>query len=193
VDLESWRVAPGTFLAAWPDLPDPNFTRAVLMICQHGARGAHGLVINRPTGLCVDQLLPDHKLLGALRTPVYLGGPVDHTRLQFLHCVPERIPGGLPISGDLHLGGSLEALAGYLTDLDLPRGQDPAQLRFFLGYSGWGESQLEQELMRSSWLPAALNLPLLFRAQGEDDWRRVIASIEGVSDALPATEDSAPN
>lgn len=184
MDLEAWRVAPGTLLAAWPDLADPNFNRAVLLICQHGARGAHGLVLNRPTGIFVDQLLPDHDLLGKLKTPVYLGGPVDHTRLQFLHRVPERIPGGLKLVEDLHLGGDLEALAEFLGELDLPRGQDPEALRFFLGYSGWGPGQLEQELVRGSWLPAPPDLGLVFRAQDEQDWRQVVASVSG-HDSLP--------
>jgi putative transcriptional regulator len=193
VELEHWRVSPGTFLAAWPDLEDPNFSRSIVILCQHGPRGALGFVINRPTGLTIDRLLPDHPLLSKLGTPIYLGGPVDHTRLQFLHRAPAAIPGGQEIAEGLFLGGELEALAAYLRGQQRPRGVDVDGLRLFLGYSGWGAGQLEAELVHGSWVPAPLDAPLVFSAQGEDDWRRVVAS-SGAGDAwLGLAPGSGPN
>jgi len=172
------RVEPGTLLAAHPDLLDPNFMHSVILICQHSDQGAYGVVTNRPTQLSVGQLLPDHPTLGRSSFPVYLGGPVDHTTLQFLHVVPEAIPGGLSIDGRLWLGGELDALGEYLGSLPESGAGTPAsKVRLFLGYSGWGAGQLEGELKSGSWLPAPPALEAIFDARGESSWRRVVRSI----------------
>src|SRR5262249_16273675 len=93
---------------------DPNFMHSVVLICQHSEQGAYGVVTNRAKKLAVKNLLPNHALLGQSEFPVFLGGPVDHQSLQFLHLVPESIPGGLSIDGKLWLGGDLDALGEYL-------------------------------------------------------------------------------
>lgn len=169
-------IEPGTVLAAMPDLLDPNFMHAVLVICQHSPEGAYGLITNRATEFKVRDLLPEHTLLGTSDFPVHLGGPVDHSTLQFLHVVPERVPGGLCLDGKLWLGGELEALGRFLVE-------DPAQartgVRLFLGYSGWGAGQLEGELRTGSWLPTLSGLDAVFGPADEAAWRRVVRSIGG--------------
>ncbi|MFT5288905.1 MAG: putative transcriptional regulator [Planctomycetota bacterium] len=166
-------VAPGTFLAAWPDLQDPNFMHGVLFMCQHSPEGAYGLVVNRRTELTMGELMPEHPLLGELDFPVYLGGPVDHGSMQFLHRVPSLVTGGVPLTDTIFLGGELESLAQYLaTSPEEARDN----VRIFLGYSGWGAGQLEGELATGSWLPAPANNNAVFGAAGEDLWRQVIRS-----------------
>ena len=172
---EELRVVPGTLLAAWPDLVDPNFMHAVVLMCQHTEAGAYGLVVNRPTPLTTAELLSEHPDLGSCAFPVYLGGPVDHKSMQFVHTVPQTIPGGLSLDGRLWLGGDLDHLGRYLAD-------DPAAaestVRVFLGYAGWGAGQLEQELAGGSWLPAPLSIDAIFgRADQETVWREVVRSI----------------
>lgn len=168
------RVEAGTLLAAYPDMLDPNFMHSVVLICQHDGQGAHGVVVNRRTDLTAAELFPDHHTLGGSEFPVHLGGPVEQTSLQFVHVVPERIPGGVSIDGRLWLGGELDALGEHLV------GQ-PAQalreVRLFLGYSGWGRGQLEGELGTGSWLPAPPSLEAVFGEGGETVWRRVVRSI----------------
>jgi putative transcriptional regulator len=137
------RVEAGTLLAAFPDMLDPNFMHSVVLICQHSEQGAYGVVTNRATKLAVKTLLPDHALLGKSEFPVFLGGPVDHTTLQFLHLVPEDVPGGLSIDGKLWLGGDLDALGEYLAKH--PR-IARRKVRMFLGYAGWSAGQLDTEL-----------------------------------------------
>ncbi len=153
--MEPLRTAPGSLIAAAPDLLDPNFMHSVVLICQHSDQGAYGVVTNRPTRFKVKDLLPDHASLGQSKFPVFLGGPVDHTTLQFLHVVPEAIPGGLSIDGKLWLGGELDALGEYL--VKNPR-VAARKLRLFLGYSGWSAGQLDIELGTGSWLPAPPSL-----------------------------------
>ena len=167
-------VGPGTLLAAWPDLMDPNFMHSVVVICQHSAEGAYGVVVNRGTELQVHDLLPDHPVLGDLDYPVFLGGPVDHSTVQFLHTVPDAIPGGFCLDGTLWLGGELEAAARFLA---ADRARALTSVRIFLGYSGWGAGQLEAELASGSWLPAPSSLEAIFGEAGEGTWRRVVRSL----------------
>lgn len=175
------HVESGTLLAAWPDLMDPNFMHSVVVVCQHSSEGAYGLVTNRKTELKVLDLLPDHAVLGSCALPVHLGGPVEQQTLQFLHSVPKEIPGGLCIDGQLWLGGELEAL-GRFAAKDFERAT--RSVRLFVGYSGWGAGQLEEELDRGSWLPAPPSPAFIFEGDGEATWRQVVRSIEGVGDEL---------
>ena len=168
-------VESGTLLAAWPDLMDPNFMHSVVAMCQHTEDGAYGIVVNRSTELTVRDLLTDHPVLGTLDFPVYLGGPVDHSTLQFLHRVPDDVPGGMYLDGELWLGGEIEAAARFLQKNE--RELVDRSLRFFLGYSGWGAGQLEAELAAGSWLPAPASLEVVFGEPGEVTWRRVVRSI----------------
>ena len=175
------RVEAGTLLAAFPDMLDPNFMHSVVLICQHSDQGAYGVVTNRATKFAVKELLPDHPLLGQSKFPVFLGGPVDHTTLQFLHLVPDRIPGGLSIDGKLWLGGDLDALGEYLAKHPrIARGK----VRMFLGYAGWSAGQLDTELGTGSWLPAPPAMDAIFGEPGEATWRRVVRSIGREGSAL---------
>ncbi len=165
-------LAPGTLLAAWPGMDDPNFGRSLVLICQHDARGAYGLVLNRPEGHELAELVDAGHPLGGLRSPVYIGGPVDLGRLQFLHALPERLPGGLRVGTSLWLGGRLECLVDLLAAH--PRSDLP--VRLFLGYSGWGAGQLEEELAGCSWIPLGSDDPRVFRGDGEGAWSEALAA-----------------
>jgi putative transcriptional regulator len=168
------RVEAGTLLAAWPDMLDPNFMHTVVLVCQHSEQGAYGLVTNRSTKFKVKDLLPDHPTLGGSSFPVHLGGPVDHTTLQFVHVVPDSIPGGVSLDGRLWLGGDLDSLGSYVATSGK---KALRKLRLFLGYSGWGAGQLEAELGTGSWLPAPPALDAIFGAPGEPTWRAVVRSV----------------
>lgn len=168
------HVQAGMLLAAWPNLMDPNFMHSVILICQHSPEGAYGLVTNQLTEYTVSNLMPEHEVLGNLEFPVHLGGPVDHASMQFLHTVPDEIPGGMCLDGSIWLGGTLDAMGTYIA-----RHPEEAalNLRVFLGYSGWGAGQLDQELGGGSWVPAPPSGEAVFGAPGEATWRKVIHSI----------------
>ena len=171
---EALRAEAGSLLAAWPDMLDPNFMHSVVVVCQHSTSGAYGLVTNRRTDLVVRDLFSEHPLLGQSDFPVHLGGPVDHSTLQFLHTVPDEIPGGVPLDDGLWLGGELESLGRFLaTDAD----RASAGLRIFLGYSGWGAGQLDAELNAGAWVLAPPSNQGVFGPDGEPTWRRVVRSI----------------
>jgi putative transcriptional regulator len=168
------RSSPGSLLAAAPDLLDPNFMHSVVLMVTHESQGAMGLLINRPAGVTVDVLLPDHPLLSQQRFPVHQGGPVGHDTLQFVHRVPKKIPGGIELSSGLYLGGELDALAQYLAGR--PK-ESRRNVKLLVGYAGWGEEQLESELAGGSWLPVRARAAWIFDPDPELLWRKVVRSL----------------
>lgn len=179
----SLRLEAGDLLAAHPVLEDPNFARSVLLVCEHSASGAFGLVLNRPTDATVDQLLPEHPVLGGLEFPVLLGGPVDHSRLHFLHAVPGRIRGGSELRPGLWIGGDVDELGRYL--LEQRRAGEGIDVRLFIGYAGWEEGQLDAELESGSWIPAIGRDEWIYGAPEQDVWQAVVSAAFDASDDVP--------
>jgi putative transcriptional regulator len=143
------------------------FQRTVVLICQHDAEGAFGLVLNRTTGSNVGEMivadLPD-TLKGC---PLYLGGPVQPSALSFLHSdsfIPEA-----NVLPNLSLGHSLDTL------IEMGEAFSPTRkLKLFAGYAGWSPGQLEDELKRDAWLTHPASLDLVFEALPEQLWRTIL-------------------
>ena len=147
-----WKVAavetlaPG-FLIAMPQLGDPNFHRTVVFVFQHGTQGALGLVLNRPApspSASWRTVSPSRWRPGSLPRRFFVGGPVEPQRGFVLHDrtgVDEK----QPLADGLFLTETLDALEALLAD-------SAGNLRFYLGYTGWGPGQLEKELAAGAWL-----------------------------------------
>ncbi len=179
-------VAPGTLLLSVPQMLDPHFMHTVVLMVEHSADGAYGLVVNRDIGVTVKALFPDHARLSNSDFPVYSGGPVGSDQLTFLHCLAGDIPGGHEVAPGLYLGGDPEAMARVLaSSADVSH-----ELRLIIGYSGWGEGQLEGELSVGSWVPAPYDPALVFEpAVQEAAWRQALRGLgkegEGLSHLPP--------
>mgnify|MGYP001189968805 CR=1 FL=1 len=169
-----WSVAPGTFLAAGPDLADPNFLHAVVLMCRHTDEGAYGLVINRPSELVAREVLQGHVELAKSAARMFVGGPVSLESLQVLHRAPARIQGGEELADGLWIGGDLDDIARYLLEAPADAERD---VRLFMGYSGWGPGQLEFELAALSWLPAPGSLGSVFSLDPKGVWRDVVRGL----------------
>ena len=157
------------FLIAMPGLQDATFARSVVYVCEHSERGALGLVINKPSDINL-KLLFDKVELPLLRedlvnTPVFHGGPVQTERGFVLHeptfaladkpkepvyASTMAIPGGLEMTTSKDV---LEALS---------TGAGPRKLLVSLGYSAWGQGQLESELGENSWLTVDADSAVIF-------------------------------
>lgn len=130
----------GSLLVAHPNLLDPNFRRSVLYVSAHDPEdGALGIIINRPLDRQVADLVSDSPPGGLGGVPVFLGGPVGNNQLMF--AALEWQQGHLNLN---HNVGLLEA-GERLTS-------DPASIRAFVGYAGWGAGQLEAEMQQQSWV-----------------------------------------
>ena len=182
-------VTPGAFLAAAPNLLDPNFMHTVVLLVQHDEDGAFGLVVNRPTDATLGDLLPEHEELSGATAKVHGGGPVGLDTLQVLHQAPKALGGGVPIGGGLFLGADLDDLAAHLATGSRP----PRDVRFVVGYAGWGAGQLDEELRSGSWVPRPLDPSLVFSDEASEAvWRRALRGL-GESGAGLASQPPDPS
>jgi len=159
----------GKLLIAEPMLGDPNFDRTVVFMIEHSEDGALGVVLNRPTDLEVGAVLHEWADLAAEPPVLYMGGPVEQNGVLALgrrRVDAPELPGWSPVLGDvgtidLHLGP--DGVAGGL-----------AGIRFFAGYSGWGEGQLEGELAEAAWLVVPATADDVFAPRPDVMWRQVL-------------------
>jgi Putative transcriptional regulator len=153
------------------------FQRTVVLICQHDAEGAFGLVLNRTTGSKVGEMivadLPD-----TLREcPLFLGGPVQPTALSFLHS-DNFIPDA-NVLPNLSLGHSLDTLVDIGESFSTEK-----KIRMFAGYAGWSGGQLEEEMKRKAWLTYPASLELVFETPPEALWKVVLTRKGGWKNKL---------
>jgi putative transcriptional regulator len=161
--------ATGKLLIAEPFLADPNFSRTVILLCEHGESGTVGFILNRSTELTLGDLLPE------LYTPsltIYQGGPVQMDTLHMVHRIPLSL-GGNRIADDIYWGGSYEALQEVVEN----SAYSPDDMRLYVGYSGWSEGQLEKEMEEGSWLVTDATPHLLFDTKPEDIWKEAIRQL----------------
>ena len=143
------------------------FQRTVVLICQHDAEGAFGLVLNRTTGSNVGEMIVADLPQTLKGFPLYLGGPVQPSALSFLHSdafMPEA-----NVMPNLSLGHSLDAL------IEMGEGfASGRKLKMFAGYAGWSPGQLEDEMKRDAWLTHPASLELIFEAPPEQLWKNIL-------------------
>jgi putative transcriptional regulator len=163
---------PGILLIADPFLKDPNFLRTVVFLCEHKEEGSFGFVLNRQYEYTLDELIPD---LEGYKFPVHYGGPVQVDTMHFLHQYPEEIPGGEEVLKGVYWGGDFEAVIGLLKKKEL----DKEKIRFFIGYSGWGIGQLQEEMTEKTWLTVKANRKLVFHSNPAEVWKDSIKHLGG--------------
>ena len=143
------------------------FQRTVVLICQHDAEGAFGLVLNRATGTNAgDAIVAD--LPDTIKTcPLYVGGPVQPSALSFL--VSDTFISDANVMPNLSLGHSLDSL------VEIGGSFSPTQrIKLFAGYSGWSPGQLEDEMRRQAWLTHPASLELVFDTHPDQLWRLIL-------------------
>jgi putative transcriptional regulator len=165
-----------TLLLAMPQLRDPNFTRSVVLLCEHGEQGALGFVVNRPTDIrAADSVALDPPLNGDSGLKLWTGGPVEPQRGFLLLGDDPGVDDSECISTGFHLTASVEVLRRLLEDA--PDELARRRCRLLLGYAGWGPGQLDSELTASAWLTAPPDPGLVFDAPPAEMWERAIRSL----------------
>jgi putative transcriptional regulator len=147
------------FLIAMPGLSDPMFARSLTYICEHNENGAMGIVVNRPLDICWRDVFEQLDLEDNINSdkPVLAGGPVHTDRGFILHpASSHQWLSSLAINEDISLTTSMDIISA------LAKGQGPAKSLMALGYAGWGEGQLEDELARNFWLTLQADMRILF-------------------------------
>ncbi len=164
---EKMKSLKGQLLLDSGELQGSFFQRTVLLICEHNAEGAFGLILNRTSdnkiGDAIVADLPDP----LKESQLFLGGPVQPTALSYLHS-DNHIPDA-SVLPNLSLGHSLDALVEIGASLSAAR-----KLKLFAGYAGWSAGQLEGEMKRKSWLTYPASLELIFDTPPEQLWPLVL-------------------
>jgi putative transcriptional regulator len=155
------------------------FQRTVLLICQHDAEGAFGLVLNRASGNKAGEMIVADLPDVLKEQPLFVGGPVQPSALSFLHSdafLPEAT-----VLPNLSMGHSLDSL------VEIGESFSPTKkLKLFAGYAGWSPGQLESEMKRKAWLTHPASLELIFDTPPEKLWQTVLQSKGGWQNRLLA-------
>ena len=122
-----------------------------------------GFILNRPLEFTIQDLLPEINS----QFKIYEGGPVEQDNLYFVHRVPDLIPDSIAVSNGIYWGGNFSSLKKLLQNNIL----DATEIRFFLGYSGWGEQQLLEEIETDSWFVTENDFQNVFSVDNETLWK----------------------
>jgi putative transcriptional regulator len=157
----------GHFLIASRSMGDPRFAHTVILVVAHGARGALGLVVNRPTGMTLAGALPGMDGSERADDPLWFGGPVEPGRAAVLVEAAQAPQPSRTVIAGLHYSTA----APVLQALTAPgNGQ---RFRVYAGYAGWAPGQLEGELARGDWTLAPASVKEVFSDEGMEVWRRL--------------------
>jgi putative transcriptional regulator len=156
----------GRLLIAEPFLHDGYFRRSVILLAEHSDKGSVGFILNKPLEVMVQEAIPDFP---EYNSPALFGGPVQRDQLYYIHTLGEKIEGSLPISDKLWWLGDFDQVKELISRKEI--GAD--EIRFFIGYAGWGEGQLDEELKEKSWFITRPSLDLIF-SDHETMWKNAV-------------------
>lgn len=161
----------GRLLISEPFLKDPNFKRSVVFMVDHGVEGTFGFILNQPSVLLLKDLVPE---LAEANYPIFIGGPVEVETIHFIHRCYDKLNSGEKIAKDIYWGGNFEALKILLNNNSIAQ----HEIKFFLGYSGWSDGQLEEEIKENTWIVSdKYHQDLIFSQNEEELWREVIINL----------------
>jgi putative transcriptional regulator len=157
-------------LLSMPQLLDPNFARSVVLLCEHAAEGAFGLVVNRPAELSAAAAVRmEPPIEHPNELPLLLGGPVEPERGWILTASEPEGVEARALGAGLYLSASPLLLRQVLTQRP-----EPKRTQVLAGYAGWGPGQLDAELAASAWLIMPVELDLIFEIPAAAVWEMAI-------------------
>ncbi len=183
-------IAPG-FLVASPSLNCPFFNHTVVLLVDHGEEGSFGFVVNKPSPIDFASVVAELELEGAspgpFDVPVIQGGPVS-PETGWVVFDPRNAP---EVPDDAIMLNDYLAITASLTMLEsIARGNAPRRAMLSLGYSGWGEEQLEDEMREGSWIPVDLDEQILYEVPSEERWETALRQL-GIDPARMVGRDVA--
>lgn len=172
-------------LMAMPQVLDPFFHRSVVLLLHHEDEGSFGFIVNRPTGIKVSEILKgmDVGWSGYAEAVAYFGGPVQ-PQLGTVLFAPVLPDGDAEDTATEVVPGV--ALTQHIGDLSRLAEAPPDRFRLLLGYAGWGEGQLMEEILRNDWLTAPVSGDLIFAPDADRVWDAALRSAGIDPAALPS-------
>lgn len=165
--MVSDEVNSGKVLLAEPFMLDPNFKRSAVLLCEHNDEGSIGFIMNKPMNVRVDRLIADFP---DFESEVFFGGPVQKDTIHYIHNVGDLLEGSIKVVDGVYWGGDFEKLK-FLISSKLIKEDN---IRFFVGYSGWSQGQLIDEMNIGSWVLANMDANYLFKSKPKNLWRQVM-------------------
>ncbi len=160
------QIKPGILLVSIADDDDPLFEKVEVFIAEYNTKGALGFVINKLFPRVFNELV---EFKQAKPLPLYYGGPVEQEHLYFLHQRPDVIEDGALVTGNIYMGGNFKQVVQYSSDGNIAAND----IQLFIGYCGWDEGQLEEEIAEGSWMVIDNGTAYLFKHPGEIIWENI--------------------
>lgn len=135
---------PGSYIKSTSLLDGSYFENTIILIVENNNEGAVGFVVNRPFKKSLNELV---EFRNSKPFPLLEGGPVDQEHIYAVHQRPDLIKGTQAISTEMYYGGDIQDL---LDAINLYRVSEK-EIKLFIGYCGWDEGELEDELEEGSW------------------------------------------
>lgn len=166
IKYKSVSPSQGKVLIAEPRLADDYFNRAVIILTKHNENETIGFVLNNIVSVQLNEIIPNFPQLKAI---VSIGGPVAPNSIHFIHTLGNIIPETKCIGNNLYWGGDFDIVTNLISQGKI----NPQQIRFFLGYSGWGKNQLVNEIKENSWVVSELDVVQIMAGK-ENLWSRAV-------------------
>ena len=162
----------GKLLVAEPSiLNDSSFNRSVILLTEHNDKGSVGFIINKPSKYTIIDLIPEIKS----NHRIYNGGPVSEDNLYFIHRIPNLIPNSIAIDDDIYWAGDFEKVQSLLESNTISEND----IRFFLGYTGWSNKQLTDEIKETSWIVKKNDYKNILTVVANSFWRNELIKAGG--------------
>ena len=160
----------GDILIAKPFLQDGHFKRSVIYMCEHNKEGSLGFIINKSHGMVLRDIFP-HLKNGNF--PLFEGGPMSPNQLFYTHTLGLKLSDSQHIIDDVYWGGNFFELSQMIENDEV----NANQVRFYIGYSGWGEDQLNQEVENDMWFTKNAQYIDLLRLAPQELWGEELIKI----------------
>jgi putative transcriptional regulator len=165
---QKFKIKKGGVLLADPFLNDGYFNRAAVLLCDVHKSGHIGFCLNKPMDLQVSNLVKDFPYFEA---EVFSGGPVGQDTLYFLHNLGDMLDGAEKVCDGVYWGGNFKELKVFIENEMIT----PDRVKFFVGYTGWSEGQLEEEIAEGgTWLDAEMHPNYLFKTEPSELWQKIM-------------------
>lgn len=157
----------GCLLLSEPFMFDPNFKRSVVMLTEYNEEGVVGFILNKPMSLTIDEAMIDFP---DFKSQLFYGGPVETQTMHFIHRLGKRLEGSQKITEQIYWGGDFD----QLKEMIMKKEVSPHDIKFFVGYSGWGFEQLHDEFNTNSWIVANASPESVFSTDEEMLWKQIL-------------------
>lgn len=164
---KSSNIKAGKILLSQPFMQDSNFKRSAVLLCDHTPEGSVGFILNKPLNMRIDELIVDFPEFDA---EVFFGGPVQTDTIHYVHDQGDILDNSIEVQNGVYWSGDFEKLK-FLIDTKIIQ---PKNIRFFVGYSGWGEGQLKDEMEVGSWVLADMDSNYLFKKSPMELWQEIM-------------------